>query len=109
MAVEDKHISYRVYLVAFGILVAIAIAVKLTNIQWVEGDYYRKLAKERTVKILLSPNKGNIYSSDGSLLATSILIMKYVLMPKLETFEKNVQALSDSLRLFWTNQVVLSA
>jgi cell division protein FtsI (penicillin-binding protein 3) len=51
MAVEDKHISYRVYLVAFGIfLVAIAIAVKLTNIQWVEGDYYRKLAKERTVK-----------------------------------------------------------
>jgi hypothetical protein len=27
-----------------------AIAVKLTNIQWVEGDYYRKLAKERTVK-----------------------------------------------------------
>jgi cell division protein FtsI (penicillin-binding protein 3) len=34
-------------------LVAIAIAVKLTNIQWVEGDYYRKLAKERTVKILL--------------------------------------------------------
>jgi cell division protein FtsI (penicillin-binding protein 3) len=30
-------------------LVAIAIAVKLTNIQWVEGDY-RKLAKERTVK-----------------------------------------------------------
>jgi cell division protein FtsI (penicillin-binding protein 3) len=28
-------------------LVAIAIAVKLTNIQWVEGDYYRKLAKER--------------------------------------------------------------
>jgi cell division protein FtsI (penicillin-binding protein 3) len=61
-------------------LVAIAIAVKLTNIQWVEGDYYRKLAKERTVKNFVIPNKGNIYSSDGSLLATSILIMKYVLM-----------------------------
>jgi cell division protein FtsI (penicillin-binding protein 3) len=50
----------------------VAIAIKLTNIQWVEGDYYRKLAKERTVKILLFFNKGNIYSSDGSLLATSI-------------------------------------
>jgi cell division protein FtsI/penicillin-binding protein 2 len=51
------------------------------NIQWVEGDYYRKLAKERTVKNFVIPaNKGNIYSSDGSLLATSILIMKYVLM-----------------------------
>jgi cell division protein FtsI (penicillin-binding protein 3) len=50
MAVEDKHISYRIYLVVLYLLVAIAIAVKLTNIQWVEGDYYRKLAKERTVK-----------------------------------------------------------
>lgn len=102
MAVEDKQISYRVYLVAFGIfLVAIAIAVKLTNIQWVEGDYYRKLAKERTVKNFVIPaNKGNIYSSDGSLLATSIPnyeIRFDAVTPKLEIFEKNLQALSDSL------------
>ncbi len=49
MAVEDKHISYRIYLVAFVIfMMAIAITVKLTNIQWVEGEYYRQLAKERT-------------------------------------------------------------
>ena len=74
MAVEDKYISYRIYLVAFAIfLMAIAIAVKLTNLQWVEGDYYRKLAKERTVRNFVIPaNKGNIYSADGSLLATSI-------------------------------------
>ncbi|SDX32945.1 penicillin-binding protein [Flavobacterium degerlachei] len=102
MAVEDKHISYRIYLVAFAIfLIAIAIAVKLTNIQWVEGDYYRKLAKERTVKNFVIPaNKGNIYSSDGSLLATSIpnyTIRFDALAPKVENFEKNVQALSDSL------------
>ncbi|MEZ7497596.1 penicillin-binding protein [Flavobacterium sp. Arc3] len=102
MAVEDKHISYRIYLVAFAIfLVAIAIAVKLTNIQWVEGDYYRKLAKERTVKNFVIPaNKGNIYSADGSLLATSIpnyTIRFDALAPKVENFEKNVQALSDSL------------
>jgi len=102
MAVEDKHISYRIYLVAFAIfLVAIAIAIKLTNIQWVEGDYYRKLAKERTVKNFVIPsNKGNIYSSDGSLLATSIPnyeIRFDALAPKMEIFEKNVQSLSDSL------------
>jgi len=102
MAVEDKQISYRIYLVAFAILlVAIAIAVKLTNIQWVEGDYYRKLAKERTVKNFIIPaNKGNIYSSDGSLLATSIpnyVIRFDALAPKKEVFEKNVQSLSDSL------------
>jgi cell division protein FtsI (penicillin-binding protein 3) len=42
-------------------LVAIAIAVKLTNIQWVEGDYYRKLAKERTVKNFVIPANKGIY------------------------------------------------
>ena len=102
MAVEDKHISYRIYLVAFAIfLMAIAIAVKLTNIQWVEGDYYRKLAKERTVRNFVIPaNKGNVYSADGSLLATSIPnyeIRFDAVTPKAESFEKNVKSLSDSL------------
>ena len=74
MAIDDKNISYRIYLVAFAIFImAIAITVKLTNIQWVQGNFYRKLAKERSVKTFVIPsNKGNIYSSDGSLLATSI-------------------------------------
>lgn len=102
MAVEDKYISYRIYLVAFTfILVAIAIAIKLTNIQWVEGDYYRKLAKERTVKNFVIPaNKGNIYSADGSLLATSIPnydIRFDAVAPKSEDFDKNIRPLSDSL------------
>ncbi|MBA4320741.1 MAG: penicillin-binding protein, partial [Flavobacterium sp.] len=100
--VEDKNISYRIYLVAFAIfLMAIAIAVKLTNIQWVEGDYYRKLAKERTVRNFVIPaNKGNIYSADGSLLATSIPnyeIRFDAVAPKSEAFEKNIKPLSDSL------------
>jgi len=104
MAVEDKNISYRIYLVAFVVfLIAIAIAVKLTNIQWVEGDYYRKLAKERTVKNFVIPaNKGNIYSADGSLLATSIPnyeIRFDAVAPKAEAFEKNVKPLADSLSL----------
>ena len=102
MAVEDKQISYRIYLVAFGIFfMAMAITVKLTNIQWVEGDYYRKLARERTVRTFVIPaNKGNIYSADGSLLATSIPnyeIRFDALAPKVESFEKNVKSLADSL------------
>ncbi|WP_125723595.1 penicillin-binding protein [Flavobacterium ustbae] len=102
MAVDDKHISYRIYLVAVFIFVmAIAIVVKLTNIQWVQGDYYRKLAKQRTVRNFVIPaNKGNIYSADGSLLATSIPnyeIRFDAKAPKKETFEKYVKQLSDSL------------
>ena len=104
MVVVDKNISYRIYLVAFTMfLVAAAVVVKLTNIQWVEGDYYRKLAKEKTVKNFIIPaNKGNIYSADGSLLATSIPNYKIrfdAIAPKSENFEKNVKPLSDSLSL----------
>ena len=102
MAVEDKYISYRIYLVASVVfLMAIAITIKLTNIQWVHGDQYRKLAKERTVKtFVIQANKGNIYSSDGSLLATSIpnyTIRFDAVVPKEEDFEKNVKPLSDDL------------
>lgn len=104
MVAEDKHITYRIYLVAVAIFfIAIAIVVKLTNIQWVEGDYYRKLAKERTVKNFVIPaNKGNIYSADGSLLATSIPNYKIrfdAIAPTDEVFEKNVKPLSDSLSI----------
>jgi cell division protein FtsI (penicillin-binding protein 3) len=102
MAVEEKHIVYRIYLVAFIILVmVIGITVKLVNIQFVEGDYYRKLSDQRTVKNFIIPaNKGNVYSSDGSLLATSIpsyTVRFDALAPKKEDFDKNIQGLCDSL------------
>lgn len=102
MAVEDKHISNRIYLVALAMfLMAVAIVVKLTNIQWVEGAHYRKLAKERTVKNFVIPaNKGNIYSADGSLLATSIPnyeIRFDAMAPKTELFQRAVDSLADSL------------
>ena len=102
MAVDDKNISYRIYFVAFAMFVmAIAIVVKLTNIQWVEGAHYRKLAKERTVRnFKIEANKGNIYSADGSLLATSI--PKYeirfdAVVPENELFQRAVDSLADSL------------
>ena len=74
MAVVEKNSSKRMFGVALGIfLMAATIAVKLTNIQWNEGDYYKKLAKDRTVKTFVIPaNKGNIYSADGELLATTV-------------------------------------
>lgn len=102
MAVNPKNTNLRMYLVAFTIFVmAILVLVKLNNIQWVEGEYYRKLAKERTVKNFVIPaNKGNVYSADGSLLATSVpeyTIRFDALSPKTEHFNENLQPLSDSL------------
>ena len=106
MVKDDKHIAQRIYLVAaFVFIIAVAITVKLTNIQWVKGDYYRKLAKEKTVRHFVIPaNKGNIYSSDGSLLATSIPnynIRFDAVAPTTEAFQKNVKPLADSLSVLF--------
>lgn len=102
MAVKEKHILNRLYFVA-GIMFVFALVVvfKLFTIQVVQGDKYRELAEKRTVKNVTIPaNRGNVYASDGSLLATSI--PKYdiridALTPTQKTFEKYLKPLSDSL------------
>ncbi|WP_320815330.1 penicillin-binding protein [Flavobacterium sp.] len=106
MAVVDKKISYRMYLVVFMMfMMAVLVMIKLNNIQWVEGDSLRKLAKERTVRNFTIPaNKGNVYSSDGSLLATSIpeyVIRFDALSPSNDDFNDNISALSDSLASYF--------
>lgn len=80
---------------------ALAVVFKLCTIQFVQGDDYRALAEERTVKNHEIPaNRGNLYSADGSLLATSI--PKYdirldAIQAKQITFNKYIKPLSDSL------------
>jgi cell division protein FtsI (penicillin-binding protein 3) len=102
VAVTEKHILNRLYFVA-GVMFVFALAVvfKLFTIQMVDGDKYRDLAERRTVKNVTIPaNRGNVYASDGSLLATSI--PKYdirfdALTPTTKTFENFLKPLSDSL------------
>ena len=105
MAVTEKHILNRLYFVASCLFVfAILVVIKLCNIQFIQGDKYREMAEKRTVKNVVIPaNRGNVYSSDGSLLATSI--PKYdirfdALTPSTKTFEANLKSLSDSLSVY---------
>jgi len=74
MATTEKHILYRIYFVAACMfLFAIAVGVKLLNIQIVEGENYREMAEERTYRNFVIPaNRGNLYDANGNLLATSI-------------------------------------
>ena len=102
MSPTDKNTNYRIYFVALIIfLLAIAIVFKLTNIQWVHGTYYKKLAKKQDIKSFVIPaNRGNIYSSDGSLLATSLPIYEVrfdAVAPSDKVFNENINSLSDSL------------
>ena len=74
MPIAEKNILNRLYFIAGGMfLFAMLIAVKIINIQFVDGDKYRELAKKNTVKNWVIPSsRGNIYADDGSLLATSV-------------------------------------
>ena len=102
MGKEDQTITYRIYFVTLVIfLMAVAITIKLTNIQWAQGEHYRALAKKLDVKTFVIPaNKGNIYSADGSLLATSIpeyTIRFDAVSPKDKDFNTKVDSLAAGL------------
>ncbi len=103
---QNKKVSYRIFLVAFGILLlTIGIVFKLTQIQWADGEYYRNLAEKNTIQTFVIPaNQGNIYSADGSLLAISIpnyTIRFDAVAPTNENFTQNINALADSLSVMF--------
>ena len=80
----------------------IAILVRVFNLQYVEGDAYRKLAKEKTVRQkTVYANKGNVYASDGNLLATSMqsfdIFFDVSLAVRRGVFDENVKQLSEDL------------
>ena len=67
-------ILLRVY-IAFGLIVLLALAVlaKLFYVQMVEGDKWRAMADSLSTRFVnIEAARGNIYSVDGSLLATSV-------------------------------------
>lgn len=108
MAIPEKRILNRLYFVAGCMFVfAFVVVYKLIDIQFVQGDKYRELAEKRMIKDVIIPaNRGNVYASDGSLLATSI--PKYdiridALTASSKTFDANVKALSDSLSKYSGN------
>ncbi|RSK41955.1 penicillin-binding protein [Mangrovimonas spongiae] len=83
---------------------ALLIVFKLLTIQLVHGDEYKSMADDRLVKNVVIPaNRGNIYSVDGNLLATSI--PKYDILIDAVTstnkrFEENIKGLCDSLSAY---------
>ena len=82
----------------------LAVIFKLCSIQFIQGDQYRALAEKRTLENFDIPaNRGNVYSADGSLLATSI--PKYdiridAMQPKQSLFDDQIGALADSLHAY---------
>ncbi|TDS56930.1 penicillin-binding protein [Myroides indicus] len=103
MALGNKNIYVNIYLIsALVLLLAGGIVYRLVLIQGVEGAELRQKAQndKRVREEVVAANRGNIYSADGSLLATSVPVFEIRfdgVAPSKEDFEKNVRPLSDSL------------
>ena len=102
MAITDKKILTRLYIVSVCLfLFAITVVVKLVSIQMVHGNKYKEMAHQRTERLFtIAPNRGNLYSDDGSLLATSVsryTIRFDAVTVKSSDFEEGVQPLCDAL------------
>src|SRR3954471_9914701 len=68
------NILLRVY-IAFGLILlfAAAVVLQLYNVQVIQGDKWKKMASSLSTKYEnIEAVRGNIYSYDGSLLATSV-------------------------------------
>ncbi len=108
MGETKKDILLRVYLVyIFMCMFGVAILVRIWHLQYVEGDFWKARADSLTTRLQnIEPSRGNIFSSDGSLLATSVPIydLRVDMMTEAITpdiFNEKIDSLSVCLsRLF---------
>ncbi|MCF6351065.1 MAG: transpeptidase family protein [Flavobacteriaceae bacterium] len=100
--IKKKNILKKLYPIAISLLLfAIVIIYKLVDIQIINGNLYKEDAIARTIKDFNIPaNRGNVYSADGSLLATSVsrfdIRMDLVTVSN-KNFNKYVKNLSKAL------------
>ena len=82
-------------------LFLLAVIIRVVHIQYVQGEAYKKLSTELTIKQdTIKANKGNVYAADGNLLATSMskfTIRMDVVVVKNNVFENNLVPLSKEL------------
>jgi len=104
MGETKKDILQRVYLVYIFICIfGAAIVGRIWHLQYVQGDAWRAQADSLTTKLkTIEPSRGNIYTSDGSLLATSVPIYDLrvdILSESItkEIFNDNIDSLSICL------------
>ncbi|EON76906.1 Cell division protein FtsI [Lunatimonas lonarensis] len=89
-------------------LIAGAIFYRISTIQWVEGEKWQEISEDIHLQYRpVKATRGNIYSSDGSLLATSLPFYRVVLDPSIvseEKFRANIDSLSTLLAGFYKDK-----
>jgi cell division protein FtsI (penicillin-binding protein 3) len=104
-----KSILIRVRIAFLGVVIfAVCVAAKVGHIQMVEGEEWAKLGEEisfdyRKVKA----TRGNIYSDNGSLLATSLPFYKVAMDPTLvreDVFKSGIDSLAMLLSRYYKDR-----
>ncbi|MBS1486976.1 MAG: transpeptidase family protein [Bacteroidetes bacterium] len=104
-----KSILIRVRIAFLGVLVfAVCVAAKIGHIQIAEGEKWKKEAELMMFRNMPVPaTRGNIYSDNGSLLATSLPFYRVAMDPTLaknEIFSKGLDSLSLQLSRFYKDK-----
>ncbi len=92
----------------FVVLFAVAVVMKTGHIQFVEGEKWAKMGERISFDYKrVKATRGNIYSDNGSLLATSLPFYKIAFdasLPKEEVFNKGVDSLAYHLSRFFRDK-----
>lgn len=95
----------------FVLLFAIAVVVKTGHIQFVEGEKWAKLGEKVTfTNMTVKATRGNIYSDNGSLLATSLPFYKVAFdatLPKDKVWKEGLDSLAYRLSRFFGDRSTL--
>jgi cell division protein FtsI (penicillin-binding protein 3) len=104
-----KSILVRVRIAFLCVVVfAVCVGAKIGHIQFVEGDEWRKMSEEINFDYKkVKATRGNIYSDNGSLLATSLPFYKVAIDPTLakdEIFRKGIDSLALMLSRYYRDR-----
>ncbi len=104
-----KDILFRAYLIYILVLVVgVIIFVRLITLIYIDGDKYRQMAEDNLIRErVLEASRGNIYSDDGSLLATSVPVFDIywdAVAVNKDTFNHNVDGLASQLSLLFKDK-----
>ncbi len=104
-----KSILIRVRLAFLAVVVfAVCVAAKVGHIQFVEGDKWVKMGNDISFDYKkVKATRGNIYSDNGSLLATSLPFYKVAMDPTLvkdDVFKEGIDSLSYLLSRYYKDR-----
>lgn len=92
----------------FVLLFGIAVIVKISHIQFVEGEEWTKISEQITFDYKkIKATRGNIYSDNGSLLATDLPFYKVAFDPRLakdKVFKSGLDTLSLLLARYYKDK-----